>query len=365
MSSESRSQRQDSSAGVLPAGFFPQYEMGAVAAVPELRPVLVETPAATATSQMAKAVRKQCMANRLVAYLFLESPGFTFEPCEAQEPVARLLRGLVRRTSEPSRPSQLLSESGSSPRKESQARLRNMHGHAPVRRALVTPPVGSSVCGRGSYLILFESSTSRLLGASLLTFQEESSGVARPPRPTVVGEGRRAWRRSLPAEMPKSAAELTKALSAMHFDGSFVDAPQESPELCVLFLRAQGSRSKEAAIMALEFEVAASHAGVTYRELAPGLVVIAQTGSTEPFLREVNRLSALRRPPVRLCKPLGLTSTSELAAAVAELPALQTCSTWWLDVLLREAQVDASLLPLKHCQGGDLALEVVAALASR
>ena len=81
-------------------GFFPQYEQRALAIVPELKELLVEVSRATATSQMAKAIRKQCMANRLVAFL-LQSPGFIFEPAASEDPAARLLKGLVRREESP------------------------------------------------------------------------------------------------------------------------------------------------------------------------------------------------------------------------------------------------------------------------
>eukprot|EP00439_Symbiodinium_sp_Y106_P070822 s2612_g12.t1 len=277
--------------------FFPQYEQDAVAVVPELGAFLVETSAATATSQTAKAVRKQCMANRLVAVV-LQGTDFIYEPAEAEEPAARLMQGLVRRTSEAA--------------KESFAQENS---------------------------------------------QAQASPLSRPPPATSVGEGRRTWRRAM-AEMPRSTSQLTETLK-----------PFGTEEIWVLFLRAQGSRSKEAALMALEFEVAALHAGIQpscWREVAPGLVVLAtREGSLEQsFLSAASSLTALRRPPVRLCKHTAFASATELAAAVAEFPALQGCSTWWLEVLLREPQVDASLLPLKTCQGADMALDVVAVTGS-
>ena len=157
--------------------------------------------------------------------------------------------------------------------------------------------------------------------------------------------------------MPNSAVELTQACREL------LEGPAE--QLWVLFLRSQGSRSKEAALMALEFEVVAAHCEVRpycYKEVAPGLVVLASCADSPEFsfLKRASELTALRRPPVRLCQPRSFASASELAAAICEVPALQKCSSWWLDVLLREPQVDASLLPLKHCHGADLALQVVA-----
>ncbi|CAE7833538.1 rluD [Symbiodinium sp. KB8] len=275
--------------------FFPQYEQAAVAIVPELGAILVETSAATATSQTAKAVRKQCMANRLVAFLLLGAD-FIYEPAETEEPAARLMQGLVRRTSE------AFAKESFAPRAED-------------------------------------------CQASPLT--------SRPPPATSVGEGRRTWRRAM-AEMPRSTNELTETLKLFGAE-----------EIWVLFLRAQGSRSKEAALMALEFEVAALHAGIQpscWREVAPGLVVLAtREGSLEQsFLSAAGSLTALRRPPVRLSKHAAFETSPELAAAVAEFLALQGCSTWWLEVLLREPPVDASLLPLKPCHGADMALDVVA-----
>ena len=263
--------------------------------MPELGAILVETSAATATSQTAKAVRKQCMANRLVAFLLLGAD-FIYEPAETEEPAARLMQGLVRRTSE------AFAKESFAPRAED-------------------------------------------CQASPLT--------SRPPPATSVGEGRRTWRRAM-AEMPRSTNELTETLKLFGAE-----------EIWVLFLRAQGSRSKEAALMALEFEVAALHAGIQpscWREVAPGLVVLAtREGSLEQsFLSAAGSLTALRRPPVRLSKHAAFETSPELAAAVAEFLALQGCSTWWLEVLLREPPVDASLLPLKPCHGADMALDVVA-----
>ena len=169
----------------------------------------------------------------------------------------------------------------------------------------------------------------------------------------------------MPAEMPKSAVELTEVCESLQFEAGF----SQLWALWALFLRSQGSRSKEAALMALEFEVAALRAGVRrshYKEVAPGLLLLAACeGSPElQLLSMAGELTTLRRPPVLLCKPAAFATIPDLALAVSELPMLGEGKSWWLDVLLREPQVDASLLPLKHCQGADLALEVMASLAT-
>ncbi|CAJ1363013.1 unnamed protein product [Effrenium voratum] len=152
-------------------------------------------------------------------------------------------------------------------------------------------------------------------------------------------QGRRAWRR--PKPKPRSAEEL-QLLAAGH-------------ECWVVLLRNQGSRSKEAQVMAMEFHCAAAAAGVSsdqLQEVAPGLFLLHGFDQTASFAS-----AALRRAPLRLLGAFG--SAEALVQRVPEV--LRGYSSWWLSLELRDAPLDAAALPLRSSPSAQVALAAAAA----
>eukprot|EP00435_Cladocopium_sp_Y103_P074223 s8_g47.t1 len=182
-------------------------------------------------------------------------------------------------------------------------------------------------------------------------------------RPSQLGEGRRAWRRSLP-EMPGTGEELLCKLEALRCEGEESD----ETELWLLLLRNQGSRSKEAQLMALEFQTAAMAVGVASRhlqEIAPGMLALrVSQGHHSPaaaFLTLVPGLVSVRRS-LRLWNAFG--TPEDLGQGVQELLASREVLSWWLDVELREGPVNAASLPLKRSHGAEVVLKVISKVAA-
>ncbi|CAK9081790.1 Ribosomal large subunit pseudouridine synthase D [Durusdinium trenchii] len=176
-------------------------------------------------------------------------------------------------------------------------------------------------------------------------------------RPNAIGEGRRAWRRALPSEMPRNASELTSKICRL---------PQA--DVWVLLLRCQGTRSKEAQLMVLEFQAAATGLGVcasSLHEVAVGMFALEVSGQAEAkFLQLARHLTSVRRPPIRLYRPEAFPTAEALAQYVPEILTQMKAESWWLEVELRETPTNHASLPLKHCPGAVLALKVTAHVAN-
>lgn len=188
------------------------------------------------------------------------------------------------------------------------------------------------------------------------------TSVARPSR---MGEGRRAWRRHVGAEMPRNELELTMKLQSLsENEAESMESKKKLMEVWLFLLRSQGSRSKEAQLMALEFEAAAKAIGARPEEIAPGMFVLQISSETPEaaFLQVAHHLTSVRRK-LCLCCCKAFVSVESLAKGVVQALSSQRGLSWWLDVELREAPVNSAFLPLKHSHGAELVLQIIAKVA--
>ncbi len=187
-------------------------------------------------------------------------------------------------------------------------------------------------------------------------------------RPSRMGEGRRAWRRHVGAEMPRDESELTRKLQSLgetKLGESIIPSKKKSMEVWLFLLRSAGSRSKEAQLMSLEFEAAAKAIGVHPQEIAPGMFVLQISSETPEaaFLQTAHHLTSVRRK-LCLCCCKAFCSVESLAKGVVQtLSSQKQDLSWWLEVELREAPVNSAFLPLKHSHGAELVLQIIAKVA--
>eukprot|EP00438_Fugacium_kawagutii_P009988 Skav234407 [mRNA] locus=scaffold873:386296:389720:- [translate_table: standard] len=138
-------------------------------------------------------------------------------------------------------------------------------------------------------------------------------------------------------------------------------------EIWLLLLRSQGSRSKEAQLMLLEFRSAAVTLGVpttSLQEVAVGMFALRVAAEPEQnFLQVVHALTSVRRV-VRLHE--AFSSVEGVPQGVVRLLASQAeVPSWWLELELRESPVNVASLPLKQSQGAEVVLQVLREVATK